>query len=155
MIIIGNLGANIFLSKLNPAILSSDSDIVSSTSSMVEGSSLYPISSGSTPTLTQSSIALSTASSLTLMSFNLEIYSLQGEDISVNWNSISSMSLLPNTTTSLDIDLSCSVSGASSIVYSLGASSSSSVPSWVTLDAANRKLLLFSQIQLQNKDKNK
>ena len=142
LIIIGNLGAYIFLSKLNSAILSSDSDIASSTYSMVEGSSLYPISSGNIPTLTQNSIVISTTLSLTLMNFNLVTYSLQGEDLSLNWNSISSLSLLPNTTISLSIDLSCSVSGTSSIVYSLEASAGSSVPSWVTFDAANRKLLL-------------
>ena len=77
----------------------------------------------------------------TLQKVDLQLIS-SFDDISLNWGSISSSNLVPNTTTNVTIDLPWSISGSSSITYSLQNSFGYSVPSWVTLDIANRILII-------------
>ena len=62
-------------------------------------------------------------------------------DISYNWGLISKISLPQNETTNIPIDLSCSISGSTNINYSLIASSTSSIPTWISFDTENRNLI--------------
>ena len=138
MIFVGTLSSNIFYTKVKPEQLSYDSYISSNTFHMSQTDSGFTYSQDtSAPTLALAPYSI-TSSTVSALSLSIQQVSSLDSDISYNWGSISSLSIFSNSIVSIPVDLSCSISGASVINYTLKGSSPLVVPSWVTLDAGNR-----------------
>ena len=138
MIFVGALSSNIFYTKVKPEQLSYDPYLSNNGLRMSQADSTFTYSqdtSDSTLILTPYTMI---ASSVSTLSLSIQQVSSLDSDISFNWGSISSLSIYSNSIASILVDLSCSISGASDISYTLQSSNSQVVPSWVTLNAINR-----------------
>ena len=88
----------------------------------------------SIPSTTQLS-TLSIAS-LPLKAYSIETESTSEDDISFNFDSVSKLDWITNSSYTISIGLTCSISGLIAIDYSLD-NSTGSVPSWVSLDTSS------------------
>ena len=113
----------------SPLLIQSQTVFVDSSSSINVTSVSLTISLTQTISVTDSTYS---SASLTLN----KVYT--DDDISLNWGPILVTNLVPNTTTNIPIDLTWSISGSSSITYSLQAATGTSLPTWVIFDPENR-----------------
>ena len=78
---------------------------------------------------------------MTQQAYTFIVSYLSEEDISYNFDLVSKLDLIINNTYSIILSLTCSISGSTIVSYSLS-TTSGSVPSWVSLDTTNWKLII-------------
>ena len=140
IILMGSMNSYSYLSKVKSDQFQCDSYIQLSTFQFLQ-SNQYSSSSTINSTLVKTDGTL-TSQSLIQSSLSLSLFKNLNSDISLNCGAISDLTLVTNTTTKILVDLSWSISGNENINYQLTASLDSSLPSWVTLDSANRVLIV-------------
>ena len=82
-----------------------------------------------------------TNNSLTLINLTILTSATYSTDLITDTGTYTNNSLAEQTNNQIDIDLTCSVDGSTSIVYELVSYDGQSVPDWISLDSANFRLI--------------
>ena len=132
-------GTNNYIAKASISMISDIPELSSSTVNMTSLESGYTYNPYSLTivgpnTYTQTDISLSTTS---ITASTSATYS---SDLVTNTITYTNSSLDEQTYYQIDVDLSCSINGSTSITYELVSYNGNSVPDWITLDSANFRL---------------
>eukprot|EP00345_Euplotes_harpa_P001541 CAMPEP_0168322634 /NCGR_PEP_ID=MMETSP0213-20121227/3006_1 /TAXON_ID=151035 /ORGANISM="Euplotes harpa, Strain FSP1.4" /LENGTH=197 /DNA_ID=CAMNT_0008324559 /DNA_START=432 /DNA_END=1025 /DNA_ORIENTATION=- len=99
-------------------------------------------------TTTESWVTLTPTLAVNISS-SVSLDSQTPSDIVYYLSSLTYQSLLQQQSLSIDIALTCSISGGNSLTHSIVANGANPIPSWVSLDANNHKLVaIFTLLKL-------
>ena len=145
---VGQMNVKGYVTKVNSEFISFHPDF--STSSMV----MNLQSTGSYQIVSYSGISISTATSesvRSLNSFSNQTISFQSSiadnysnDIWVQLNTLSYLNLVENNSYKIILNLPCSSSGSTSILYSTSIYNDILIPSWITFDSLTEELTMLT-----------
>ena len=131
-------GTSCYNAKASPNLLTQIPDLSSSSYSMIALTG-YSNASGSFSISGPTSYT-QTNNTLTLINLTQSVNATYSTDLISDTTTYTNSSLVEQTYYQIDVDLTCSIDGSTSIIYELVSYNGSSVPDWITLDSANFRL---------------